>query len=135
MFGLHSNGNFYWGTGRSATKKDYYSMFLDANTGNLGIRGKLTADEVEIKIGGWADFVFEEDYNLKSLEEVESFISENRHLPDVPSESEVKEKGLSLGESNAVLLQKIEELTLYLIEQNKEMKALRSRVEELESIN
>ncbi len=127
MFGLHSNGNFYWGTGQSADKPNYYSMYLNGSNGNLGIRGKLTANEVEVKLGGWADFVFEDSYDLKSLEDVESFINENKHLPDVPTESEVKENGLSLGQSNAMLLQKIEELTLYLIQQNKEIKTLKDQ--------
>ncbi|PXX94333.1 hypothetical protein DF185_23000, partial [Marinifilum breve] len=67
------------------------------------------------------------------LKEVESFIEENKHLPDIPSEKEVLENGIAVGEMNAKLLQKIEELTLYVIEQNKEIKALRNEVNDLKS--
>ena len=126
MFGFHTNGNFYWGTGRSATKPNFYSMYLSGQTGNLGLKGKLTCTEVEVKAGGWSDFVFNDDYKLKDLEEVESFIQENNHLPDIPSETEVIEKGINLGDMDAKLLQKIEELTLYTIQQEKEIKALKS---------
>ncbi len=80
----------------------------------------------------WADFVFEEGYDLRSLEEVENHIAKNGHLPEIPPEAEVKENGINLGEMDAKLLQKIEELTLYLIEQNKELKQLKLKNEELE---
>jgi len=133
MFGFHSNGNYYWGTGKNASTPNYYSMWLNGSNGDLGIKGKLTSNEVEVKVGGWADFVFEPNYTLISLEDLEKYIKTNKHLPDVPSEKEVIENGLSLGQSDAVLLQKIEELTLYLIEQNKEVKSEKLKVESLES--
>jgi hypothetical protein len=88
----------------------------------LSVKGKITAQEVEVTMTGWSDFVFQKNYKLISLEDLQKYIAENRHLPDVPSEQEVKEKGLNLGQNDAVLLQKIEELTLYLIEQNKTLK-------------
>lgn len=96
-------------------------------TYKLSVNGKIRAKEVVVETG-WSDFVFEEDYNLKSLKEVESFIKENKHLPDVPSEKEVTENGVSIGEMQSTLLQKIEELTLYVIEQDK-------RIEKLEQEN
>jgi len=74
----------------------------------------------------WSDFVFEENYNLKSLEELETYISQNKHLPDIPTEVQVKENGINLGEMNAKLLQKIEELTLYTIQQQKDIKKLKA---------
>ena len=89
--------------------------------GNSLIEGKIIANEVEIKQNVWADFVFKENYKLKSLYDLEEFINENGHLPDIPSEEEVKKDGISVGEINAKLLQKVEELTLYMIEQNKKM--------------
>lgn len=135
MFGFHTNGNFYWGTGRSATKPNFYSMYLSGETGNLGLKGKLTCNEVEVKVGGWSDFVFDNDYKLKDLEEVESYIEENNHLPDIPSEKEVIERGINLGNMDAKLLQKIEELTLYVIEQNKNTNILLERVNRLEIEN
>jgi hypothetical protein len=93
----------------------------------LSVNGKIRATEVKVYTG-WADFVFADDYQLKSLNDVEKFIQENKHLPDVPSEKEVTENGIFLGEMNATLLRKIEELTLYSIEMNK-------RIEKLEQEN
>lgn len=102
------------------------------STGNIGIgvinpQNKLDVDGViratEVKVEtGWADFVFAKDYKLPTLQEVENHIKEHNHLPDIPSEVEVKENGVSLGEMQAKLLQKIEELTLYVIEQDKMIK-------------
>ncbi|MBN2349617.1 MAG: hypothetical protein JXJ22_12295 [Bacteroidales bacterium] len=92
--------------------------------GDVVIDGKLTVKEVEVKLDVWADYVFKENYNLISLQEVEQFIKLNKHLPDVPSELNVKENGVALGEMNAILLQKIEELTLYIIQQNKTIESL-----------
>lgn len=98
----------------------------------LAVEGSIGAREVKVEASGWSDFVFETDYRLKSLEEVEDHIAEHGHLPDVPSEKEVTENGINLGEMDATLLQKIEELTLYVIEQNKELKELKKKNEELE---
>lgn len=91
----------------------------------LDVDGKIRANEIVVTTGG-ADFVFENDYNLKSLDEVETFIKENKHLPDIPTAKEVEENGVSLGEMQIKLLQKIEELTLYIIEQEKRIRELES---------
>ena len=80
----------------------------------------------------WSDFVFGIDYELRTLEEVEKHINAKGHLPEIPSEAEVTENGINLGEMNAKLLQKIEELTLYLIEQNKQNQTQQARIEQLE---
>ncbi len=79
----------------------------------------------------WADFVFDESYNLLKLEDVEKFIKENKHLPEVPSEKEVSRNGVDLVDMNAKLLQKVEELTLYLIQQNKKINDLQEQITEL----
>ncbi len=89
--------------------------------GDVLVYGQLKSKEVIVTLDEFPDFVFESSYKLKGLNEVESFINENKHLPDVPSEKEVIENGINLGQMDAVLLQKIEELTLYLIEQNKSL--------------
>jgi hypothetical protein len=81
----------------------------------------------------WADFVFEDNYILKDLYEVENFILTNKHLPDIPSEKELKKEGLDLPIMDAKLLQKIEELTLYLIEQNKQIQKMQQKIIQLES--
>ncbi len=105
-------------------------------TGNhkLAVEGSIGAREIQVEADGWSDFVFEDDYELKSLEETEQFILKNKHLPDIPNESEVLIEGINLGEMDAKLLQKIEELTLYLIEQNKEIKILKEEITKLKAV-
>ena len=90
----------------------------------LAVEGSIGAREIKVEATGWSDFVFENDYDLRPLEEVEAYISENKHLPEIPGEAEVMENGINLGEMNAKLLQKIEELTLYMIDMNKRMNQL-----------
>lgn len=101
----------------------------------LAVKGNIGAEEIQVKTSYWSDFVFEEDYDLKDLEEVETFIKKNKHLPNIPSEKEVLKNGVELGKMDAKLLQKIEELTLYMIEQNKQTKKLIEKVENLEQEN
>ena len=86
---------------------------------------------VFFKARSWADYVFQPQYKLKSLREVEAFIREHKHLPDVPSAMEVEGNGIDLGENQATLLKKIEELTLYMIELNKKVEALSAENKEL----
>ena len=97
------------------------------NNATVKIDGKLYAKEIEVKTNVWADYVFKPDYKLMPLDELEAFIETNNHLPDVPSETEVKENGINLAEMNAKLLQKVEELTLYIIEQQKQIDELEKR--------
>ena len=78
-----------------------------------------------------ADYVFEDNYNLKSLSEVESFVKENKHLPGMPSASEFAEKGMSVSEMSNKLLEKVEELTLHMIQLEKENKDLKEKVNSL----
>lgn len=85
------------------------------NTYKLNVNGLIRGKEINC-YPSWADFVFEPNYRLMPLQEVKAFTQEHRHLPDIPSEKEVKEKGIALGEMNAKLLQKIEELYLYIFE-------------------
>ncbi|WP_422359416.1 hypothetical protein [Reichenbachiella sp.] len=99
----------------------------------LAVNGTIGAKEVKVEsTSEWPDYVFEEHYDLRSLEETEKFITKNKHLPEIPSEVEVTENGIKLGEMNAKFLQKIEELTLYLIEQNKELKSANMKIEKLQ---
>ncbi len=99
----------------------------------LTVGGKILAEEVRIKlIKDWADYVFEPTYRLKTLPELEAFIRTERHLPDIPSATEVAQAGIGLGEMQAKLLQKIEELTLHLIEQHKTIVSLERKLEDLE---
>lgn len=107
----------------------------ETGTHRLAVEGTIGAREIKVEADSWSDFVFDDNYKLKGLEEVESFINENNHLPDIPSENEVLKNGIQLGEMNAKLLQKIEELTLYMIEQNKKTEKLIEKVDKLESEN
>lgn len=103
------------------------SSFVDgSDTYRLSVDGKIRADGVKIYTT-WADFVFEVDYKLPTLNEVESYINKNGHLKDIPSAKDVEANGIELGEMNKLLLQKIEELTLYVIDLNKEVEALKSK--------
>ncbi len=103
----------------------------------LDVNGFARADEIIVK-AKTADFVFEDDYKLRDLTEVEGFIENNKHLPDVPSAAEMEKEGVGMAQMNQLLLQKVEELTLYLIEQNKELKKqgalLKQQQEQIESL-
>ncbi|TPG44667.1 hypothetical protein [Flavobacterium pectinovorum] len=109
----------------------------------LTVKGKIHAEEVIVDLAIPADYVFEKYYTGKSslkssyvmptLAEIEKFTKENNHLPNVPSAQEIKDKGLQLGEMSNILLQKIEELTLYIIEQNKKIEALEAKVNKKKS--
>ncbi|UIR54604.1 hypothetical protein LZQ00_09990 [Sphingobacterium sp. SRCM116780] len=99
----------------------------------LSVNGNIRAKEIKVETTNWPDYVFEEDYKLPSLTETEQFIKENKHLPEVPKASEVEENGVSLGEMNKILLQKIEELTLHLIEKDKRLEKVEQKLVELES--
>ena len=102
------------------------------NDASLTVKGNISAREIKVTAtAGGADFVFEDDYSLNSLDQVEKFTKENKHLPEIPSAKEMERDGINLAELNIKLLQKVEELTLYLIEQNKEMKAQREEIEVL----
>lgn len=96
--------------------------------GNTFVEGKVHAREMKVTATGWADYVFDENYELKSLDEVQSFIDANHHLPDVPSAKVVEEEGINLAEMNKIMMRKIEELTLYILEQQKEIEALKATV-------
>lgn len=109
------------------------NSFVDGTkTYRLSISGNMRAHEIKVYTD-WADFVFEKDYKLPTLEDVEAFIKENGHLKDIPSAKEVEGNGIEVGEMNKLLLQKVEELTLYLIEQNKEIMDMKKQIEALKS--
>ena len=107
---LTSSGNFGTGTLNSQYK--------------LAVNGTIGAMDIIVTNAGWADYVFRPDYRLRSLTELSHFIKENGHVPDIPAEAEVKEKGIKVGEMEAKLLAKIEELTLHMIQQEKDNRNL-----------
>lgn len=119
-FTLDNDGNMSVGT-------------LDNGTHKLAVEGSIGARKIKVEVSEWSDFVFEKSYNLRTLEETEEYINENGHLPEIPSKAEVTENGINLGEMDSKLLQKIEELTLYLIEQNKKIDKLQKEVYDLKN--
>ncbi|WP_144008911.1 hypothetical protein [Pedobacter africanus] len=98
----------------------------------LAVNGKVRAQEIKVEASPWPDYVFTKDYQLPSLQETEKHIKDKGHLPGIPSAAEVKANGIDLGEMNAKLLQKIEELTLHLIEKDKKDKEQQSTIEKLQ---
>ncbi|MCR9250199.1 MAG: hypothetical protein NXI20_07220 [bacterium] len=105
----------------------------DTHGYKLAVDGQVLSEEVKVALStNWPDYVFTPSYDLKSLDQVETFISENGHLPNIPSAQEVEEnKGIELGEMNAKLLEKIEELTLYMIELKKENEQQNELIQQL----
>ena len=97
---------------------------------NLDVAGTIRAEELIVETTG-ADYVFADDYQLRPLSEVKAFITENKHLPEIKSAQEMQENGVSISELQTQLLQKIEELTLYLIQQEQTIQELRQEVEQL----
>jgi hypothetical protein len=97
----------------------------------LSVNGKIRAHEIKVETANWPDYVFTKDYQLPSLAETEKHIQEKGHLPGIPSAVEVKANGIDLGDMNAKLLQKIEELTLHLIEQQKKNEKLEDLVRKI----
>ena len=140
--GYHNGGAVLWatvngdilfanlpstGTGEAAALSDA-EVKAKVNL-KLCADGLLMAKEVKVTLTGWPDYVFGAGYRLRSLAETEAYIKANGHLPNVPSATEVEEGGLSLGEMNKVLLQKVEELTLHVIELQKQIDELKSNNE------
>lgn len=118
---IKSNGNVGIGTNNPGVWK-------------LAVNGKIRAKEIKVETE-WSDFVFYEDYKLPTLQEVEEHIKEKGHLKDIPSAKEVVENGIYLGEMDSKLLQKIEELTLYTIQQQKEIENLKKENDEVRLLN
>ena len=94
----------------------------------LSVNGTIHSKEVKVNLTGLPDYVFKPDYCLPTLSEVKTYIDKNSHLPEIPSAQEVEKNGLNLGEMNKLLLKKVEELTLYLLEQKQEIDKLKSQV-------
>jgi hypothetical protein len=115
------NGNVGIGTSTPAVK--------------LSVNGDIKAKKLLVSQAGWPDYVFDASYKLPSLKQVDRFITKHKHLPDLPSAKEVEEKGISVGDQQALLLKKIEELTLYLIKQDQQIEKLTRQVKQLQSVS
>jgi hypothetical protein len=97
----------------------------------LSVNGNIRSKKLIVTQSNWADYVFNDGYRLRPLVEIEKFIKTNKHLPDIPTVKEVEQKGIDVGSTQALLLKKIEELTLYLIEQNKKMERMNTENKEM----
>ncbi|TAM97337.1 MAG: hypothetical protein EPN39_11570 [Chitinophagaceae bacterium] len=99
----------------------------------LAVNGTITATQVKVTQTGWSDFVFDSGYHLAPLSKTAAFIKTNHHLPDIPSAKEIESNGLDLGSMEKKQMQKIEELTLYLIKAEKEIKEINSENKKLKN--
>lgn len=118
-------GNNDWDWGKS--------FVINGESGNASLYGKFEAKEIKVTLSPTADFVFDENYNLPKLEDIEKHIKEKKHLPEIASAKVMEKEGVNIGEFQIKLLQKIEELTLYSIEQNKQIKELKEENKTLKS--
>lgn len=108
---------------------------VDVSDYKLIVEDGILTEQVRVMLkADWADYVFEENYELPSLEEVENYIEENGHLPNTPSAKQVKENGIELGEIAKIQQEKIEELTLYTIQQQKQLEKQQQEIEELKAM-
>lgn len=100
----------------------------------LFVQTGILTEKVRVAVncsGQWADYVFASDYKLMSLPELEKYVNKNKHLPNIPSAEEVVKEGMDVGQMTAKLLEKVEEMSLYIIDQNKKIEALQKEVESL----
>ncbi|ACU62842.1 hypothetical protein [Chitinophaga pinensis] len=133
---VNTNGMTYAGHANfNGTGSNYFAgsvgigVINKSATYKLAVDGTIGARKIKVTQETWADFVFDKDYELPSLQELNAYIKEHKHLPGVPSTEEVTKKDLDLGEMNKILLQKIEELTLHLIEQDKQNQEQKQQIE------
>lgn len=138
---INTNANiFQIGAGVNATFHQF-ALTVDPYTGFVGVgimnpdeqltvNGTIRSKEVKVEASPWPDYVFDESYDLRSLAETEQYIKDNKHLPNIPSVAEVSENGIELGEMNAKLLEKIEELTLHQIKQQHMIDLLLEKLEQ-----
>ena len=138
VFDSRSNNSFLVNRNLFSWRNFTNELMVMNPSGNLGIgtttpthklevNGTIKTKEVNVTTTGWPDYVFAPEYALMSLDSLNEFIQVNRHLPGVPSESEVNLNGSNLGEMNVILLKKIEELTLYVIELKKELDEVKNK--------
>ncbi|MBA4260120.1 MAG: hypothetical protein C0446_13230 [Chitinophaga sp.] len=149
---IFKNGQQKWGIYSDANSNDlkFFDTQSDRVTftqgGNVGIgttnpterlsvNGNICAKKLIVSQQNWSDYVFYKNYKLRPLNELEKYIQKYQHLPDVPSTKEVQSKGINVGDTQALLLKKIEELTLYVIKQDKKINEMNRKITFLEKSN
>jgi len=140
--GLNSNGGYSVSTTNDLLTSSIITATADGKVGigttdtkgyKLAVNGSVVATSVVVKLyANWPDYVFKKDYQLRPLAEIKSYIDQNQHLPEMPSAKEIATNGQNLGEINQLLTKKVEELTLYLIENNKKQEEQEARLKKLE---
>ncbi|NHA06368.1 hypothetical protein G7092_21340 [Mucilaginibacter sp. HC2] len=132
-------------TGTAITPLNITTVMTTDVAGNIGINTASTSPQYKLAVNGafiatsatvklysnWPDYVFNKNYQLPSLQEVKTYINQNQHLPEVPSEQQIAKDGLNLGEMNKLLMKKMEEMTLYMIEAKEEINDLKKQVQDL----
>jgi hypothetical protein len=130
---LAGGGSSQWATNGNNISYATGNVGIGTTTpdAKLAVKGTIHTNEVKVDMNGAVapDYVFEKDYNLMSLEDTEAYIAANKHLPEVPSAKEMEKNGVQLGEMNMLLLKKVEELTLHLIEQNRKLDEMKKENE------
>lgn len=132
-----NDGRIFFRSGGTTTWEPWRNLLVSSENGSYGIgilnpteklavNGNIRAKEIKVENGNWPDYIFAKSYILPTLNDTEKFIKEKGHLPGIPSAAEINADGLKLGEMNAKLLEKIEELTLHLIEKDKEIKTIKA---------
>lgn len=127
-----ANGNLYYRDASTLAGNGILNSSLAEGptiNSSLAVNGDITAQKLKLRQTGWPDYVFAPGYHLPSLGELEQYIRRNSHLPGIPSAAEVEKRGMDVGDQQAALLKKIEELTLYTIAQEKELKNQNKRLE------
>ncbi|MBD1261605.1 hypothetical protein HZY62_13455 [Maribacter polysiphoniae] len=133
---LQSDGDVALVTGKGAARNGNVGIGTLSPDSKLTVKGKIHAEEIKVDLSVPApDYVFKDDYNLRSLEETQIYIKENGHLPNIPTAKEMEENGVELGVMNMKLLEKIEELTLYTLEQQNRIRKLEKELDQKEQIN
>lgn len=138
LYGYAYGGTTNWAgyfSGNTYTSGNVHVGTVSGATGyRLSVDGKIIGEEVKVQLSTyWPDYVFSDQYELMPMNELENFITENNHLPNIPSAREVQEQGgIELGEMQRRTVEKLEELTLYILELKKENDALKSRIDALE---
>ena len=134
--GTESNHNLtftagYWNDVMTLTTTGNVGIGTLTPNEKLAVNGMIRACEIKVEATNWPDYVFEEGYNVGTLDGLESYIKANKHLPEIPTAKEAQANGVALGEMNKLLLKKIEELTLYVIELKKESIAQQKQLDQL----
>jgi hypothetical protein len=123
-----ADGNLYY---RDASSL----VFSDGPSSSLAVNGTISAHRLQLSQTGWPDYVFAADYRLPVPDSLERYIRQNGHLPGIASAAEVEKKGIDVGENESALLKKIEELTLYLLRQEKTMREQAEEIKKLKQKN